>query len=133
MTMPVKDPPRSDYESSCLSDGNGPAIRDILNLVGDKWSLLAIGTLQHGALRFGELKRHIPGVSQRMLTLTLRQLERDGLITRSVLQQSVVRVEYELTPTGRTLIAPSLALAAWAIDNYANIIAARRTFDAALR
>jgi DNA-binding HxlR family transcriptional regulator len=84
-------------------------------------------------MRFSELQRHIPGISQRMLTLTLRQLERDGLVTRTVHAEVPPRVEYELTDMGTTLIEPSLALASWAIENYAGIEAARTIFDATSR
>ena len=123
--------PKSLYEGSCTAaHTDGKAIREVLDRIGDKWSLLVIGTLSGGPLRFGELQRHIPGVSQRMLTLTVRQLERDGLLTRTVYAEVPPRVEYELTAPGRTLIAPSLALAEWAIANYPAIEAARAAFDA---
>lgn len=123
--------PKSAYESSCRGEAleHGRAIRDILGRIGDKWSLLIIATLQDGLLRFGELQRHIPGISQRMLTLTLRQLERDGLLTRTVHAEVPPRVEYELTPMGRTLIEPSLALASWAIEHYPVIENARSRYD----
>lgn len=121
---------KSPYEHSCVTGENdGRAIREVLDRVGDKWSLLVIGTLEQGRLRFGQLQQHIPGISQRMLTLTLRQLERDGLLTRTVHAEVPPRVEYELTPMGETLIAPSIALAMWAIDNHPRIETARRTFD----
>jgi len=123
--------PRSVYEGTCRDRvSDGPAIRGILNRIGDKWSLLVIVTLQQGRLRFTELQRHIPGVSQRMLTLTLRQLERDGLVLRTVHAEVPPRVEYELTGMGRTLLEPSLALASWAVDNHPAIQAAREAFDA---
>lgn len=125
--------PKSRYERSCSaasSPSEGRAIRDILDRVGDKWSLLVIVTLQEGRLRFGELQRHIPGVSQRMLTLTLRQLERDGLLSRTVHAEVPPRVEYDLTATGRTLIEPSRALANWAIEHYPAIERAREQYDA---
>ena len=122
--------PKSPYEHSCVTGANdGRAIRDVLDRVGDKWSLIAIATLEHGRLRFSQLQQHIPGISQRMLTLTLRQLERDGLVTRTVHAQVPPRVEYELTPMGETLIAPSVALAAWAVANHPDIESARRNYD----
>ena len=122
---------RSTYEHTCRHDADdGRAIRSVLDRVGDKWSLLVIGTLQHGALRFTELQRHVPGVSQRMLTLTLRHLERDGMVTRTVHAEVPPRVEYELTPMGRTLIEPSDALASWAIAHREAIEAAQAAFDA---
>jgi DNA-binding HxlR family transcriptional regulator len=97
--------------------------------VGDKWTLLVIVTLKDGRLRFTELQRYIPGVSQRMLTLTLRQLERDGLLRRTVHAEVPPRVEYELTQMGETLIEPSLALAMWAIDYFPAIEASREAYD----
>ena len=122
---------RSPYERTCRHDADdGRAIRSVLDRVGDKWSLLVIGTLQHGPLRFTELQRHVPGVSQRMLTLTLRHLERDGMVTRTVHAEVPPRVEYELTVMGRTLIEPSLALASWAIAHRTAIEAAQAAFDA---
>jgi DNA-binding HxlR family transcriptional regulator len=124
-------PPRSEYEGACEGSADGRAVREILDRIGDKWSLLVIVTLNDGMLRFTELRRHIPGISQRMLTLTLRQLERDGLIARTVHAEVPPRVEYELTDVGRTLIEPSMALAGWAIANYPRITAARERFDAA--
>jgi DNA-binding HxlR family transcriptional regulator len=124
-------PARSEYEGACeSSDGDGRAVREVLDRIGDKWSLLVIVTLNEGLLRFTELRRHIPGISQRMLTLTLRQLERDGLVARTVHAEVPPRVEYELTDVGRTLIEPSMALAGWAIENYPRITAARDRFDA---
>lgn len=101
----------------------------MLDRIGDKWSLLVIGTLDSGVLRFGELQRHIPGISQRMLTLTLRQLERDGLVSRTVFAQVPPRVEYELTDVGRTLTEPAALLASWAIRHHPGIVAARARFD----
>lgn len=125
--------PRSAYEGSC-GGGHGPEvgrmIRDVLDRIADKWSLLVIATLQAGRLRFSELQAHIPGVSQRMLTLTLRHLERDGLISRTVYAEVPPRVEYELTETGRTLIAPSTAFAEWAIAHHGDIEASRAAYDA---
>ena len=125
--------PRTDYEGMCHSvrDEDGRAVRGVLDRIGDKWSLLVVGTLAGGRLRFTELQRHIPGVSQRMLTLTLRHLERDGLVSRTVHAEVPPRVEYDLTATGRTLIAPSVALASWAIESYPAIEASRAAYDAA--
>ncbi|MBD3941901.1 helix-turn-helix transcriptional regulator [Microbacterium sp. NEAU-LLC] len=106
-------------------------MRDVLDRIGDKWSLLVVGTLRAERLRFTELQRHIPGISQRMLTLTLRQLERDGLITRTVHAEVPPRVEYELTPLGGTLVELAMALADWAIQNHPRIEASRDAYDAA--
>jgi len=122
--------PRSVYEGTCREhEADAPAIRDVLSRIGDKWSLLVIVTLKAGRLRFSELQRHIPGVSQRMLTLTLRHLERDGLLTRTVHAEVPPRVEYELTNVGRTLLEPSMAFANWAVEHYPAIEDARASFD----
>src|ERR1700754_5075710 len=89
-------------------------IRSILARVGDKWSLLIVLFLRDGPLRFNEIKRMLDGISQRMLTLTLRGLERDGLVTRTVFPTVPPRVDYELTPLGRSLWEPVEALGRWA-------------------
>lgn len=107
--------------------------REILDRVGDKWSVLVIVLLADGRMRFTEIKRATNGVSQRMLTLTLRALERDGLVTRTVHPTIPPRVEYELTPLGRTLLGPLKALAQWAVDNRDVIGGARERYDAAQR
>ncbi|KAF2418889.1 transcriptional regulator [Microbacterium sp. B35-30] len=106
-------------------------MRDVLDRIGDKWSLLVVSTLRRERLRFTELQRHIPGISQRMLTLTLRQLERDGLITRTVHAEVPPRVEYELTELGGTLIQLAMALADWAIENQPRVEESRAAYDAA--
>lgn len=122
---------RSPYEASCRAHGNdGRAIRDILARIGDKWSLLVIATLHEGRLRFGELLGHIPGISQRMLTLTVRQLERDGIVTRTVYPEVPPRVEYELTDLGETLFVPARAIADWAVAHHDEIERARAEYDA---
>ena len=108
-----------------------PAIRDVLNRVGDKWSVQIVGLLGDGAMRFSELRRSIEGISQRMLTLTLRGLERDGLIERTVFPEIPPRVEYELTRLGQTLLEPIRGLADWAGDNRTSIQAAREKYDTA--
>ena len=105
------------------------AIGDILARVGDKWSVLVVSRLGEGPVRFNELRRSIGGISQRMLTLTLRGLERDGLITRTVFPTIPPRVDYELTALGRDLLVPVSALGAWAIRNQAKIARAREQFD----
>lgn len=105
------------------------AVREVLNRVGDKWSVLIVALLQQGPLRFSELKRAIEGISQRMLTLTLRGLERDGLVTRTVVPSIPPRVDYALTPLGQTLLAPVLALATWAEEHREDIQTARARFD----
>jgi DNA-binding HxlR family transcriptional regulator len=105
--------------------------RSVLERIGDKWSLLLIGILEEGPKRFTELLRTVPGISRRMLTLTLRALERDGLITRTIYAQVPPRVEYAVTDLGRTLSQPVLALAMWAADNQDAILANRDAFDVA--
>jgi DNA-binding HxlR family transcriptional regulator len=106
-----------------------PAIREVLHRVGDKWSVLIVDLLGEGPTRFNELKRSIEGISQRMLTLTLRGLERDGLITRTVYPEIPPRVEYELTKLGETLLTPIQGLAEWAAENRVSIQDARTDFD----
>jgi len=106
------------------------AVREVLNRVGDKWSVLVIVLLGDGPKRFSELRRTIDGVSQRMLTLTLKGLERDGMVSRTVYPTIPPRVEYELTSLGRTLLKPIQGLASWAAENRETIQAARERFDA---
>ena len=109
---------------------NCQAVSEVLARVGDKWTVLTVSILGRGPMRFNELKRAIEGISQRMLTLTLRALERDGLVTRTVFPSVPPRVEYELTALGRSLLQPVSALASWAIDHRGSIDGARRRFDA---
>lgn len=106
------------------------AVSAILSRIGDKWSVLIISRLGEGPRRFNEIKRMIGGISQRMLTLTLRNLERDGLVSRTVTPSVPPRVDYALTPLGRDLLAPITALSTWAIQNQGCILAARAQFDA---
>ena len=107
-----------------------PAVREVLNRVGDKWSVQIVALLGDGAMRFSELRRSIEGISQRMLTLTLRGLERDGLIERTVFPEIPPRVEYELTRLGKTLLEPIQGLAEWAERYRTSIQDARAKFDA---
>ena len=102
----------------------------VLARVGDKWSILVVMTLTDGPRRFNELKRIIGGISQRMLTFTLRGLERDGLVSRTVTPTIPPRVDYELTALGRSLQVPVQALGRWAFANLPAIEAARTRFDA---
>ena len=107
--------------------------RDMLSRVGDKWSLLVIFILKGRPAfrgRFSDLKRSIPGISQRMLTATVRNLERDGMLTRHVYAEVPPRVEYELTPLGRGLTEPVLGLISWLQSNWPVIRSARDRFDA---
>jgi DNA-binding HxlR family transcriptional regulator len=105
------------------------AIGDVLARVGDKWSVLVVTRLGERPMRFNELRRTIGGISQRMLTLTLRGLERDGLVTRTVFPTIPPRVDYALTALGRDLLQPVSALGDWALRNQAKIARARAKFD----
>ncbi len=105
------------------------ATREVLNRVGDKWSVYVVVVLRAGPVRFNELKRMIEGISQRMLTLTLRGLERDGLISRTMYPSIPPRVDYELTDLGRTLLAPVLALTNWSEEHRQEIQRSRDRFD----
>jgi DNA-binding HxlR family transcriptional regulator len=111
------------------SDDDADFIRHILDRVGDKWSVLVVGTLEGGPLRYTELIHAIPGISQRMLTLTLRQLTQDGLVSRTAYAEVPPRVEYELTSLGRSLLSTVLALAAWAVDNHEQIARNRQAAE----
>ena len=115
------------------STGEKPPCRDVapvLSRVGDKWSMLIVMMLADGPRRFSELKRAIDGISQRMLTLSLRGLERDGLVTRTVTPTIPPRVDYELTDLGESLRAPVKALGEWAFEHIGCIRAAQARFDA---
>ncbi|MFD0685916.1 winged helix-turn-helix transcriptional regulator [Actinomadura fibrosa] len=104
-------------------------VLQILSLVGDKWTVLVIGQLHGRTLRFGELHRAVAGISQRILTLTLRQLERDGLLTRTVHATVPPRVEYALTELGDTLVDALTGLGTWAIGARAEITQHRHHYD----
>ena len=106
-------------------------IRDVLDRIGDAWSVLVITTLESGPCRFNQLRRDVEGISQRMLTVTLRHLERDGLVSRTVIPSTPPQVEYALTETGRSLCAPLKVLADWAGSNQGVIRGARRQYDRA--
>jgi DNA-binding HxlR family transcriptional regulator len=106
-----------------------PKISQVLARIGEKWSVLIIIMLAQRPRRFSELKRAIGGISQRMLTLSLRGLERDGLVKRTVFPVVPPRVEYELTPLGRSLHAPVSALGEWARNHLVEIDGARESFD----
>jgi DNA-binding HxlR family transcriptional regulator len=105
-------------------------LRNILDRIADKWSLLVICVLADGTHRFSEVRREIDGISQRMLTLTLRQLEREGLVRRTVFPVVPPRVDYELTPLGSTLLDTIQALVAWAGEHGHEIADARAAYDA---
>ncbi|MGI4790426.1 MAG: winged helix-turn-helix transcriptional regulator [Janthinobacterium lividum] len=104
-------------------------LRDVLNRIGDKWSVLVVLVLRDGKLRFSDMRRSIEGISQRMLTHTLRQLERDGLVERTVYPTVPLRVEYELTVLGQTLIEPLAALTQWAESHRGAILISRADYD----
>lgn len=106
------------------------AVSEVLSRVGDKWTVLVVSTLGDGPKRFNELRRALGSISQRMLTLTVRALERDGLVTRTVFPTNPPRVDYELTRLGRSLLDPVSALGSWARQNRPAIQAARERFDA---
>jgi DNA-binding HxlR family transcriptional regulator len=106
---------------------DGGAVREVLDRIGDKWSLLVIATLRSGPLRFGELQQAATGISQRMLTLTLKHLVEDGLVVRTAYAEVPPRVEYEVTELGRTLVPLVMALADWAMANREQINANRRS------
>ncbi|TQS46109.1 winged helix-turn-helix transcriptional regulator [Cryptosporangium phraense] len=121
----------SEYQHTCMIRGdNGQTLRAILDQICNKWTLLIVVTLDQGAVRFTDLHQQIPGISQRMLTLTLRNLERDGLVSRTAYPEAPPRVEYALTPTGQSLIPPALALAGWAIEHVPGIEASREAYRA---
>jgi DNA-binding HxlR family transcriptional regulator len=101
----------------------------LLSRIGDKWTVLVVQTLGEGPKRFNELRREIPAVSQRMLTLTLRNLERDGLVSRTVTPTIPPRVDYALTDLGHSLQKPVCALATWASDHVGEIHDAQARFD----
>jgi DNA-binding HxlR family transcriptional regulator len=117
--------------AGCPSEELACEVRRILDRIADKWSLLVIALLGQNTLRFSELRRQIDGISQRMLTLTLRNLERDGLVSRTVYPVVPPRVEYRLTTLGETLIDTIRSLVEWTSIHQDEIRAARDTYDSA--
>jgi DNA-binding HxlR family transcriptional regulator len=107
------------------------AVSEVLARVGDKWTILVVSELGHGPKRFNEIRRALGSISQRMLTLTLRGLERDGLVTRTVFPTIPPKVEYELTKLGRSLLEPVSGIGLWARQNRSAIQDARKRFDMA--
>ncbi len=107
------------------------AVSEVLSRVGDKWTILVVSELGNGPRRFNEMRRALGSISQRMLTLTLRGLERDGLVTRTVFPTVPPRVDYELTKLGCSLLEPVSGIGLWARQNRAAIQEARLRFDAA--
>jgi DNA-binding HxlR family transcriptional regulator len=130
--MPSK-PGKRPIDSAYVCGHEDPAaVRELLTKVGDKWSIFLILTLAKlpgTRARFSELERAIPGISQRMLTLTLRMLERDGLIVREVFPEVPLRVEYELTALGKSLLKPMQALVDWVTGHWQSVKEARTAFD----
>ncbi|MWV60813.1 winged helix-turn-helix transcriptional regulator [Rathayibacter sp. VKM Ac-2754] len=121
--MPAIDRPDLDpYAAGCPS-------RRLLDRIGDRWTVLVVGALGDGPLRFSAIRRIVEGVSQKMLTQTLRGLERDGLVTRTVYAEVPPRVEYELTAAGRTLQEPLKALERWSIEHFGQVAASWETYD----
>ena len=117
--IPTWDP----YSRGCPS-------RDVLDQIGSKWAVLVIGELgRHGARRFTELRQQLAGVSEKMLTQTLRTLERDGLVLRTVYPEAPIRVEYQLTPLGQTLRSPLRALTDWSVQHIEDVLAARKEYQ----
>ncbi|WP_402463563.1 winged helix-turn-helix transcriptional regulator [Isoptericola aurantiacus] len=115
--------PFDPYQRACPS-------RTVLDQVADRWSVLVVGALAGGPQRFSHLARRVDGVSQKMLTQTLRGLERDGLVTRTVHAEVPPRVEYELTEAGRAAYEPLRALEGWAREHAGAVLAAREAYDA---
>ena len=120
----VEDPPARRETAACLK------VTQVLSRIGDKWAVLVIIMLHERGYRFNELKRGIDGISQRMLTLTLRNMERDGLVTRTVTPSIPPRVDYELTEIGASLAGPVKILGEWAFENLKRIAAAQASYDA---
>ena len=118
-----------EFDDAAEGAANCKALGRILDRIADKWTIMVVGVLSHGPMRFNALQRSIPGISHRMLTLTLRGLERDGLVNRIAFATIPPRVDYELTEAGHSLTEPLRTLAAWARSRQADIEAARRHFD----
>jgi DNA-binding HxlR family transcriptional regulator len=104
------------------------AVAETLARIGDKWTVLVVGVLSKGPMRYNEIRRNVDGISQRMLTLTLKGLEQDGLVTRTVFPTIPPRVDYELNDLGRTLIVPLKSIHAWAVKHRPAMLAAREKF-----
>lgn len=118
----MAEPAWNPYSRNCPT-------REVLNRIGDKWTVLIVGTLSHGPLRYSQIAGRIDGVSQKMLTQTLRSMERDGMVKRTIYPQIPPRVEYELTPMGDTLREPLKVLENWATGNMSAILVARSAYD----
>lgn len=121
----------SPAQSDAPADEACLQMRQVLDRVGERWSLLAVVALGDGPVRFNSLRRALAGVSQRMLTLTLRRLERDGLVLRTVHPTVPPQVDYALTPLGRSLLAQVQGLLDWSVQHAVQMDDARKRFDAA--
>lgn len=118
----VRAPEASNPHAACK------AVVETLARIGDKWTVMVVGALSKGPIRYNEIGRRVEGISQRMLTLTLKGLEQDGLVTRTMYPTIPPRVDYELTKLGRKLIVPLQALSEWARENRPAMLAAREAF-----
>jgi DNA-binding HxlR family transcriptional regulator len=118
----VRAPEASNPHAACK------AVVETLARIGDKWTVMVVGALSEGPIRYNEIRRRVEGISQRMLTLTLKGLEQDGLVTRTMYPTIPPRVDYELTELGRKLIVPLQALSEWARENRPAMLAAREAF-----
>jgi DNA-binding HxlR family transcriptional regulator len=110
------------------SHDNCQAVAETLDRIGDKWTVLVVGALEQGPLRYNEIRRVVDGISQRMLTLTLKGLERDGLVSRTMYPTIPPRVDYELTELGKKLMVPLRSLYDWAVKHRPAMLAARKKF-----
>lgn len=121
--LSIQEPSWDVYNAHCPT-------RLVLNRIADKWTVLIVGSLEERTKRFGELRREIGGITQKMLTQTLRGLERDGLVTRTIYPSVPPKVEYTLTPLGRTLITLLDAISAWSETNIEMVLKAQADYDA---
>ena len=124
----MKQDTQTDQKRVFLNNSDCP-IRNVVAHIGDKWSMIVLFALVDGSERFNALKKRIVGVSQRMLTQTLRDLERDGYVSRTVYPEVPVRVEYELTALGKGIVKPLYQLVSWADENHQQINIARDEYD----
>ena len=118
----------SHSDASCDVE-NCKAVVETLARIGDKWTVMVVGALSQGPIRYNEVRRRVEGISQRMLTLTLKGLEQDGFVTRTMFPTIPPRVDYELTELGRKLIVPLQALHDWVLENRPAMLAAREEFQ----
>src|SRR6202521_3485266 len=118
----VRAPEASNPHEACK------AVVETLARIGDKWTVMVVGALSQGPIRYNEIHRRVEGISQRMLTLTLKGLEQDGLVSRTMYRTIPPRVDYELTDLGRSLIVPLRSLRSWAVEHGPAMLAAREEF-----